>query len=118
MILCKDVHALLHVISLVDWPKHVKYRSPACMLCAWTEPLSCLCLSVNCLSVNCLEFAEAPTRILRFLYPVDIGITTATSPALDIAALCLDSWPAAIFTQFDLRLLPAITYQLTAASLL
>ena len=24
MILCKDVHALLHVISLVDWPKHVK----------------------------------------------------------------------------------------------
>ena len=30
---------------------------------------------------------------------VDIGITTTTSPALDIAALCLDSWPAAIFTQ-------------------
>ena len=25
MILCKDVHALLHVISLVDWPKHVKF---------------------------------------------------------------------------------------------
>ena len=24
-ILCKDVHALLHVISLVDWPKHVKF---------------------------------------------------------------------------------------------
>ena len=25
MILCKDVPALLHVISLVDWPKHVKF---------------------------------------------------------------------------------------------
>ena len=24
MILCKDIDALLHVISLVDWPKHVK----------------------------------------------------------------------------------------------
>ena len=45
------------------------------------------------------QFAEAPTRILRFLYTVDIGITTTTSPALDLAALCLDLWPAAIFTQ-------------------
>ena len=25
MILCKDVDALLHVISLVDWPKHVRF---------------------------------------------------------------------------------------------
>ena len=25
MILCKDIDALLHVISLVDWPKHVKF---------------------------------------------------------------------------------------------
>ena len=25
MILCKDIRALLHVISLVDWPKHVKF---------------------------------------------------------------------------------------------
>ena len=24
MILCRDIYALLHVISLVDWPKHVK----------------------------------------------------------------------------------------------
>ena len=31
MILCKDVHALLHVISLVDWPKHVKSRSGGCL---------------------------------------------------------------------------------------
>ena len=34
-----------------------------------------------------------------FTLLVDIGIATSTSPALDIAALCLDSWPAAIFTQ-------------------
>ena len=27
------------------------------------------------------------------------NITTTKSPALDIAALCLDSWPAAIFAQ-------------------
>ena len=38
-----------------------------------------------------------PLHSLRFLYPVDIGIITNSSPALDIAALCLDSWPAAIF---------------------
>ena len=65
-----------------------------------------VCLVLGCLvlgwdpSTACalLEFAEAPTRILRFLYTVDIGITTTTSPALDVAALCLDSWPAAIFT--------------------
>ena len=31
MILCKDVHALLHVISLVDWPKHVKSQSGGCL---------------------------------------------------------------------------------------
>ena len=31
MILCKDVHALLHVISLVDWPKLVKSRSGGCL---------------------------------------------------------------------------------------
>ena len=29
---------------------------------------------------------------------VDIGIIT-TSPALDVAAFCLSSWPAAIFSQ-------------------
>ena len=41
---------------------------------------------------------------------IDIGITTAKSPALDIAALCLISWPAAIFAQVpNLRLLPAVT---------
>ena len=28
MILCKDTDALLHVISLVDWPKHVKFLLP------------------------------------------------------------------------------------------
>ena len=30
---------------------------------------------------------------------VDIGITAIMSPASDIAALCLSSWLAAIFTQ-------------------
>ena len=62
-----------------------------------------------------LEFAEAPTRILSFLYPVDIGIPNATSPALDIAALCLArGWQRSS----NLRLLPAVTCQLTADSLL
>ena len=46
-----------------------------------------------------LEFTEAPLRILRVYGVVGIGIRTSTSPALDIAALCLSSWPAAIFTQ-------------------
>ena len=30
---------------------------------------------------------------------VDVEIITTTSPALDIAALCLDAWPAAIICQ-------------------
>ena len=46
-----------------------------------------------------LEFTEAPLRILMVSDVVGIGIPTSTSPALDIAALCLSSWPAAIFTQ-------------------
>ena len=46
-----------------------------------------------------LEFAEAPLRILMVSGVFDIGIPTSTSPALDIAALYLSSWPAAIFTQ-------------------
>ena len=46
-----------------------------------------------------LEFTEAPLRILRVSDVVGIGMPTSTSPALDIAALCLSSWPAAIFTQ-------------------
>ena len=40
------------------------------------------------------SFAEAPTHILNVFYSVDIGITTTTPPTLDIAALCLSSWPA------------------------
>ena len=52
-----------------------------CLVLGWDPSTACALL----------EFAEAPTRILRFLYTVDIGITTTTSPALDIAALCLDS---------------------------
>ena len=43
-----------------------------------------------------LEFTEAPLRIFRLSGVVGIGTPTSTSPALDIAALCL---PAAIFTQ-------------------
>ena len=33
MILCKDIDALLHVISLVDWPKHVKFFFFLLLLC-------------------------------------------------------------------------------------
>ena len=45
-----------------------------------------------------LEFTEAPTHILRALYRVEVGINTTASPALDVAALCLSTWPAAYFT--------------------
>ena len=84
-------------------------HEPVCLVLGWNPSTACALL----------EFAEAPTRILRFLYPVDIGITTTVSPALDVAALCLDSWPAAIFTQIlTPGLLPATTCQLTADSLL
>ena len=41
-----------------------------------------------------LEFAKAPIHILKVLDSVDIGINTATSPGLEIAALCLSLWPA------------------------
>ena len=56
----------------------------------------CLHESFLCL---CLELTEALSCILRVFYFVDIGITTTASSALDVAALCLSSWPAAIFTQ-------------------
>ena len=55
------------------------------------------------------------------LYSNDVGITTTASPALDIAALCLSSWPVAIFVQtvtsfcqHPRSLKPAATCQLTA----
>ena len=31
VILCKDSHVLLHVFSLVDWPKPVKSGSGGCL---------------------------------------------------------------------------------------
>ena len=41
---------------------------------------------------------------------VDTGIPSFTSPALDIAALCLSSWPAVIFTQTMTSDTPASHY--------
>ena len=64
-------------------------HEPVCLVLAWASSTACALL----------EFAEAPTHILRVPYSVDIGITTITSPALDTAALCLSSWPAAISAQ-------------------
>ena len=61
-----------------------------------SHKLVCLVLAQDLFTACALlEFAEAPTHILRVLYSGDKGITTATSPDLDIAALCLSSWPAA-----------------------
>ena len=51
-------------------------------------------------------------------YPVDIEITTSTSPALDIAAWCLDSRPEDSHSDSNLRLLPGVACQLTTGSLL
>ena len=63
-------------------------HEPVCLVHSKMTPTACALL----------EFTEAPLRILRVPIVVDIDITT-TSPALDIAALCLSSWPAAIYTQ-------------------
>ena len=43
--------------------------------------LVCLVLGLNP-STACalLKFVQTPTRIMRILYPVDIGIITTTSP--------------------------------------
>ena len=56
------------------------------MPCSFMESFACALL----------ELTEAPSYILRVFYFVGIGITTTASPALDIAALCLSSRPAAI----------------------
>ena len=73
--------------------KHTDHRhspraghEPVCLVLAWASSTACALL----------EFAEAPTHILRVSCSVDIGIITIASLALDIAALCLSSWPAAI----------------------
>ena len=50
MILCKDVHALLHVISLVDWPKHVKFFFFFMMLVSiWLWPGKAVLALLQCL---------------------------------------------------------------------
>ena len=67
-------------------------HEPVCFVHAKMTPIVCALL----------EFTTAPLPILRVSGVVDIGITTTKSPALDIAALCLDSWPAAIFTQIPI----------------
>ena len=64
-------------------------HEPVCFVHAKMTPDACALL----------EFTTAPLPILRVSGVVDIGTTTAESPALDIAALCLDSWPAANFAQ-------------------
>ena len=64
-------------------------HEPVCFVHAEMAPTACALL----------EFTTAPLPILRVSGVVDIGITTTKSPALHIAALCLDSWPAAIFAQ-------------------
>ena len=57
-------------------------REPVCLVLGW-DPACAL-----------MEFTAGPTHILRVVYSVVIGVITITSPALDIAALCLSSWPA------------------------
>ena len=64
-------------------------HEPVCFVPMWMPLTACALL----------EFIEASTHILRVLYSVDIGITTTASSALDVAALCLSSWPVAIFAQ-------------------
>ena len=66
-----------------------RFSLPVCLVPAWDPSNACALL----------EFAEAPIHILRVSYSVDIGITTITSPVLDIAALRLSSWPAAVNAQ-------------------
>ena len=50
MILCKDTDALLHVISLIDWPKHAKsffyFFLNKRYFYGW--PLTCLCFTGVC----------------------------------------------------------------------
>ena len=65
-------------------------HEPVCCVLGWKPSTACALL----------KFAEAPTHTLRFSYPVDIDIPTSVSAALEIAAWCLSSWPAAIFTYF------------------
>ena len=65
-------------------------RPRACVLCACGDDSKRLCFA---------GVHYSPSSHPRVSGVVDIGITTIQSPALDIAALCLDSWPAAIFAQ-------------------
>ncbi|KAL3158422.1 hypothetical protein ABBQ38_010657 [Trebouxia sp. C0009 RCD-2024] len=56
------------------------------------------------------SLSKGRTRMYRHQTTnIDVeGISTITSPALDMAALCLSSWPAAISTQM-LALLSTIS---------
>ena len=46
-----------------------------------------------------IEVSDLAPNIYRVLYSVDVCIPAATSPGMDIAALCLSSWPAATVIQ-------------------
>ena len=56
MILCKGTDALLHVISLVDWPKHIK------SFFFWRVPSHSF-LQLQCVQSNLQGFSLVPDRL-------------------------------------------------------
>ena len=69
-------------------PDHIQSprfsHEPVYLVPAWDPFTACVLLEVT----------QAPAHILRCIYSVATGIPTATSPALDIASLCLSLWLA------------------------
>lgn len=80
----------------------------------WLSPVPFVRAKATLTACALLEFTEAPVHILRVPNFVDIGIPIAV---LGKCALCLISWPAAIFTQTAPSSVPALTCQPTAGSL-
>ena len=66
-------------------PDHIQSpcssHEPVCLVLAWNSFTACVLL----------EATQAYAHILRCIYSVATGIPTATSPALDIAALWLET---------------------------
>ena len=80
MILCKDVHALLHVISFVDWPKHVN------VLLLFLEICKSCKSWLHGLSLNELTPCARP-RFTKADFALAAAKATANSGAISLGVL-------------------------------
>ena len=90
MILCKNTCALLHVISLIDWPKHVQCRSRGCLERSGDrKPTVGLTVGLGT-TVTLCQMWEIWSRLLGFNYAAKDFASQAEQPEAECLANGLD----------------------------